>query len=157
MFRRLPSFMSLSFAATFGFFALSSILLAQPPAPEVKPADIKRTQEENKKLFTRLSSEVLKLALRWEKSEVMEDQERAKTLRAVLRMIEEKGVDNLFKQLVEGIDKKNTSGNDFQVLIGKDDKLISALEEILKTLETESEADRLKKEITDLKELIKKD
>ncbi len=160
MFRRLPNFLSLTlmftFAATVGLFALSSILLAQPPASDVKPADIKRTQEENKKLFTRLSNDILKLALRWEKSDTPEDKERAKTLRAVLRLIEEKGVDTLFKQLVEGIDKPNTSGNDVGNLIGKDEKLIAALDEIINTLNTEDEAARIAREIKDLKELIKR-
>jgi hypothetical protein len=157
MFSRLPSFLPLTFAATVGLFGLSSFLLAQqPPMPEIKTADIKRTQEENKKLFTRLSNDVLKLALRWEKSDLSEDQERAKTLRAVLKLIEEKGLDTLFKQLVEGIDKQNTNINDIKNLIGKDEKLIAALEEILKTLETEDEQTRLAREIKDLKELIKR-
>jgi hypothetical protein len=156
MFRRVPSLLPLTFSATVGLFALSSILLAQPPVPDVKPTDIKRTQEENKKLFTRLSNDILKLALRWEKSDSSEDQERAKTLRAVLKLIEEKGVDTLFKQLVEGIDKQNTNGNDIKNLIGKDEKLIEALEEILKTLETEDEAAVLARQIKDLKDLIKR-
>jgi hypothetical protein len=155
MFRRLPTFLSLTFAATVGLFALSSILLAQPPASDVKPGDIKRTQEENKKLYTRLSNDMLKLALKWEKSDNAEDQERAKTLRAVLKLAEEKGVDTLFKQLLEGLDHKSPNSNDVKSLVGKDDKLIAALEEILKTLETEDEASRIRRQINDLKELIK--
>ena len=62
MFRRLPTFRSLVPAATVGLFALSSLLLAQPPAAPTKtgapvpPAggsgpDVKRTEEENLKLF----------------------------------------------------------------------------------------------------------
>ena len=132
MFRRLPTFLSLTFAATVGLFVLSTILLAQPPATDVKPSDIKRTQEENKKLYTRLSNDMLKLALKWEKSDNAEDQERAKTLRAVLKLAEEKGVDTLFKQLLEGLDHKNPNSNDVKSLVGKDDKLIAALEEILR-------------------------
>ena len=157
MIRRQPNFLSLTlsltFSATVGLFALSSLLLAQqPPTPDNKPPELKKTQEENRKVYTRLMNEMLKLALRWEKSDNLEDQGRAKTLRSALKIAEEKGVDNLFKQLLEGIENKNP---DFNGIFGKDEKLIAALEEILKTLETEDEYERIKREIANLKELIK--
>src|SRR5580698_33073 len=156
MFRRLPTFLSLTFAATIGLFALSTFLLAQNSEPPVKPDEIKRTQEESKKRYARLSNDILKLALRWEKSDSVEDKERAKTLRTVLKMMDEKGVDTLFKQLVEGLGNKNANVNEVYTLIGKDDKLIVALEEILQALQTDDETARLKQEIKDLKDLIKK-
>ena len=62
MFRRLPTFLSLTFAATVGLFALSSVLLAQPPAAGTDPDKIKGSQEENLKLFKKFSEEVLRLA-----------------------------------------------------------------------------------------------
>src|SRR5688572_33030721 len=106
MFRRLPTFLSLSFAATVGLFALTSALTAQPPVPAAKPAPgatapatptdgtgIKRSQEENLKFFKRFSDEVLRLAQKWEKSDNADDKARAASLRAALKLIEEKGVE----------------------------------------------------------------
>ena len=69
--------------------------------------------------------------------------------------IEERGVENLFKDLVDGLGRPNPTNNDFQNLIGKDEKLVAALTEILRTLETEDEADRLKREIAELTALKK--
>jgi hypothetical protein len=144
---------------TLTLLAFTSLLVAQLSAqagqPEIKPGDIKRTQEESKKLYSRLMTDILKLALKWEKSDSSEDRERAKTLRAVLKMAEEKGLDTLFKQLVEGLDNKNANTGDIQSLLGKDEKLIAALLEILKTLETEDEAAMIRQKILELKEIIK--
>ena len=156
MFRRLPTFLSLTFAATVGLFALTTVLLGQTSEPPVKPDVIKNTQEESKKRFARLSNDILKLALRWEKSDSPEDKERAKTLRTVLKMMDEKGVDTLFKQLVEGLGNKSNNVSEVQNLIGKDEKLIVALQEILDALQTDDETAKLQKEIGDLKDLIKK-
>lgn len=157
MFRRLPSLPSLVFAATLGVFALTSVLLAQPtptpPKTDSQGSDVKRTQEENLKLFKRFQEEMLKLAQRWEKSDNPEERERAKTLRAALKLIDDKGVENLFKDIVKGLGDKNP--NEFNTILGKDAKLIAALEEILLTLETEDDADRIRREIRELKELIK--
>lgn len=156
MFRRLPTFLSLAFAATVGLFALTSVLTAQPPTPAASPAsgDVKRTQEENLKLFKRFSEEVLRLAQKWEKSDNNDDKERAKALRAALKLIEERGVEKLFKELVEGLGSKNLTGGDFNTLLGKDKKLMDALEQILNVLNTEDDISRLKREIDDLKKAI---
>jgi hypothetical protein len=155
MFRRLPTLLSLTFAATVGLFALTSVLLAQPtPAKNDTPTtDIKRTQEENLKLFKRFQEEMLKLAQRWEKSDNPDERERAKTLRSALKLIDDRGVENLYKDIVKGLGEKNP--NEFNTLIGKDAKLVAALEEILQTLETEDDAERLRREIRELKEIIK--
>ena len=60
MFRRLPTFLSLTFAATVGLFALTE--RTSPPNRPTDPAGgIKRNQEENLKLFKRFSEEVLRL------------------------------------------------------------------------------------------------
>lgn len=80
MFRRLPTFLSLAFAATVGLFALTTVLTAQP-APTTPPAaggdaGVKRNQEENLKLFKRFSEEVLRLAQKWEKSDNSGDKAR---------------------------------------------------------------------------------
>jgi hypothetical protein len=157
MFRRLP-IMPLVFAVTLGLFGLTSVLVAQQPAKPTPtdtktPKDIKRSQEENAKLFKRFSDEMLHLALKWEKSENPDDRERAKTLRAALKIATEKGVENLFKDLEKGL---GTADKDFNNLMGKDKKLIAALAEIMEILSTEDEQARLAREIKELKELIAK-
>jgi len=86
--------------ATVGLFALTSVMTAQPPAAPPTPEGIKRTEEENLKLYKRFADELLKLAQKWEKSDNPDEKERAKTLRAALKIAEEKGVENLFKQLL---------------------------------------------------------
>jgi len=148
--------MPLAFAATFGLFALTSVLLAQPPkpTPEIKPGDIRGTQQDNAKLYQRFADELLRLAQRWEKSDNQDEKERAKSLRAALKIADEKGVKNLFEGIVKGLGNSNPTGSDFNELLGKDAKLIAALDEILRTLETEDDADRLRREIKELKELI---
>ena len=128
MFRRLPTFLSLAFAATVGLFALTTVLTAQPatpttpaaPAASGADAGVKRNQEENLKLFKRFSDEVLRLAQKWEKSDSGEDKARAQSLRTALKLIEEKGVEKLFKELIEGLGSKNLNGSDFNTLLGKE-------------------------------------
>src|SRR5690348_10079511 len=103
--RRLP-ILPLTLAAVVGLFALTSVLTAQPPAPPASPVvpstpdGIKRSEEENRKLYKRFADEVLKLAQKWEKSDNPDDKSRAKTLRAALKLAEERGVENLFRDLL---------------------------------------------------------
>lgn len=158
MVTRLPSGLELLTAATAGLFALTSALTAQPPAPAtppLKPEELKVSQDENARMYRRLADEMLRLAQRWEKSDNPDEKERAKTLRAALDVAAVRGVDNLFKDLVAGLSGSPT-GSDLNNLIGKDQKLRAALEEILRTLETEGEAAKLAREIAELKELIRK-
>jgi hypothetical protein len=164
MFRRLPTFLASSFAATVGLFVLTSLLTAQPPLPPAQPVvpspvpidggAIKRSEEETRKLFAQFQEQVLRLAQRWEKSDNAEDKDRAKSLRDVLKIIEEKGIEKTFNELIEGLGKKTPTGGDFNTILGKDKKLMEALEQILDVLNTESELEKLKKEIADLKKAI---
>jgi hypothetical protein len=142
--------MPLAFVAALGLFALTPNSSAQP----TDTGGIKRTQEENLKLFKRFSEEVLRLAQRWEKSDSADDKERAKSLRGAMKLIEEKGVEKLFKELIEGLGAKAFTPGDLNTLLGKDKKLIAALEEILAVLETEDEAAKIARDIADLKKAI---
>lgn len=155
MTRRLPIFRSLSLAAMIGLFALATGLPAQPPTAGSNPDKIKGSQEENLKFFKKVADEMLRLAQRWEKSDNPDDRDRAKSLRAALALIEQKGVENLFKDLVKGLGTKSPNSQELNNLLGKDTKLVAALQEILATLETEDEAERIKKQIKELEEAIK--
>ena len=148
-------FLPFALVAAVGLFALTSMLTAQPPAAPPSPEGIKRTEEENLKLYKRFADELLKLAQKWEKSDSPDEKERAKTLRAALKVAEEKGVENMFKGLLNPL-TKNPSGGDFQDLIAKDKALIAALKEILETLNTEDEAERLRKEVLELAAFLKR-
>src|SRR5947208_1852402 len=100
MARRLPV-LPLMLAAVVGLFALTTALTAQPPAtlPSTtpNPLDIKRSQEENLKVYKRFADELLKLAQKWEKSDNPEEKARAKTLRAALDIADKQGVEKMFK------------------------------------------------------------
>ncbi|AMV26474.1 hypothetical protein VT84_18895 [Gemmata sp. SH-PL17] len=156
MFRRLPTFLPLTFAATVGLFVLTSFLTAQPtpPTPD-SGTGVKRSQEENLKFYKTFRDQVLRLAQKWEKSDSPEDKDRAKSLRAVLKLAEERGVEKLFKELIEGLNGKNLGGSEFDSLLGKDKQLIAALNEILELLQTDDETARLKEQIRKLEEAIK--
>jgi hypothetical protein len=160
--RRLPTFAPLAVAAAVGLFALTSALTAQAPnpaAPAAAPAagadPLKAGQEENFELYKKFSDKLLELAQKWEKSDNPEDKERAKTIRTALKIADERGVKNLFKDLVEGLANPNQSGDKVNKLIGQDAKLIAALREVLATLQSDDEATKLAKDIANLKELIK--
>ena len=54
-----------------------------------------------------------------------------------------------------GLATKNPNSGDFNTLLGKDAKLIAALQEILAVLETEDETERIRRQIKEIKEAIK--
>ena len=64
-------------------------------------------------------------------------------------------MENLFKDLLKGLATKNPNSGDFNTLLGKDAKLIAALQEILAILETEDETDRIRRQIKEIEEAIK--
>lgn len=150
MIRRFPVLPAL-LAAAVGLFALVPSSPAQPPADN--PAERAEREENNLKLYKRFADELLKLAQRWEKSDNADEKARAKTLRAALKIADERGVETLFRGMVSGL--RGSKAGDFPDLIAKDKVLIKALEEVLDTLDTEDEAERIKRERLELEELVK--
>jgi hypothetical protein len=150
-------FLPLVLVATLGLFAYTSFLTAQPPAKSDQPTSpdgARRSEEENLRFYKKFADELLKLAQKWEKSDSPEEKERAKTLRAALKLAEEKGIENLFKQLIDPL-SKNPTGGDFQAFLAKDKILVAALKEVLEVLSTEDEAERLRQQIKDLEAFLK--
>jgi hypothetical protein len=127
--------------ATLALFALTTAITAQPPADPPNPDNIKKTEEDIRKRYKRFADELLKLAQKWEKSDLQEEKERAKVLRAALKLAEEKGVDRLFNEL-----SKPGTGSELADQVAKDKVLILALKEVLETLNTEDEAERTRQE-----------
>lgn len=154
--RRLPTLALLALAAAVGLFALMSVLTAQSPPPAAGTDPLKAGQEENFELYKKFSDKLLELAQKWEKSDNPEDKERAKTIRTALKIAEERGVKNLFKDLAEGLADPNQSGGKVRQWIAQDEKLVVALREVLRTLQSEDEATKLARQKADLEEVIKK-
>lgn len=147
-------FLPLMLVATVGLFAITSVITAQPtPAAPPTTDTTKRSQEENLRFYKKFADELLKLAQKWEKSDNPEEKERAKTLRAALKLAEEKGIENLFKQIIDPLSKP--AGGDFGGILEKDKALVAALKEVLEVLSTEDEFERLKKDIKDLEAWLK--
>jgi hypothetical protein len=140
-------------AAVFGLF-VAAVATAQPPRPAADPGGIKRTNEENFKLYKKFADDLLALAQKWEKSDNPDERNRAKSLRAALKIGEEKGIENLFRGVLSSVQGAK-AGPQFDDLFAKDAALLRALEELLETLETEDEADRIRREILELKDFIK--
>lgn len=140
----------LMLAATVGLFALTTVITAQPAATPPTTEGTKRSQEENLRFYKKFADELLKLAQKWEKSDSPEEKERAKTLRAALKLAEEKGIENLFKQLIDPLGK-----GEFGFLLEKDKALVAALKELLEVLSTEDELKRLLKDIKDTEAFLK--
>ena len=149
--RRFPVSL-LTLAAAVGLVLLVPAAPAQPPAGGTGQTG--QQQEDNRKKFKQFNDELLKLAQRWEKSDNPDERARAKTLRAALALGTERGVENLFRDLEGGL-RGGPSGSGLSDLVAKDRVLVKALEEILDTLQTEDEYERLKRERMELEELVK--
>lgn len=129
---------------------------ATPPSEETKtPGDLRKPQEQNAKVFRELAQGLLRLAQKLERSDRPEDKERAKTIRAALKIAEETGVENQFQKLVAAMGKSTGSSKDLQEMIGQDADLSKALQEIVNILMTDDESSRIRAEIARLTEMLK--
>jgi len=162
MFRRLPTQLPAVLAVTVGVFVLTCIAPAQPPkadppAPEQPKStgELRKPQEQNAKLFKELTTGLLRLAQKLERSDKAEDQERAKTIRAALKVAEEAGVENQFQKLIAAFGKGTNGTGEIGQVIGQDNELRKALEEIVTILMTDDETARIRAEIIRLTELLK--
>lgn len=162
MIRRLPT---LLLAATVGLFAVTRVAPAQPPKADPAPAsspdqpksagELRKPEEQNAKLFRELAQGLLRLAQKLERSDKPEDQERAKTIRAALKVAEEAGVENQFQKLIAAMGKGSPGTTDLNAMVGQDAELTKALEQIVGILMTDDETARIRAEIARLTELLK--
>lgn len=157
MARRLPI---LPFArmALLGLCILASTLTAQPQpgGPPVNPGTIKSGEKRNLEDYQNLTNELRKLAQRWKNSNNPEDQARAQIIEDALKRAEERGVKNLFEEIIGGLDGKNDpSSSDLARLIAKDKELNKAIQEIIDILESDDALTKLRKEIESTEKLVK--
>jgi hypothetical protein len=160
--RRLPTALPAVLTAAAGLFVLTLVAPAQPPKEAPPPADVpkssgdlRKPQEQNAKLFRDLAQGLLRLAQKLERSDKPEDQERAKTIRAALKVAEEAGVENQFQKLIAVMSKGTDRVGDLQTMIGQDAELAKTLQEIVNILMTDDETARIKAEIAKLTAFLK--
>ena len=158
-----------AFTVAAAVFTAGLNLHAQPPAksaapPTTTPApaepggvkeliDRQAAIERQYKAFT---TNLLALAQKFEKSERIEDKDKAKALRKAIELADKEGVDNKFTVLLRtiGAAANNPSLSDINSARGQNDELIKALREILAVLQSDDELARIKAEKEYLEKLL---
>ena len=117
---------------------------AQPATPEAIKNDLVAKQEQLARQFREFSSALLRLALRLERSDKVEEKERAKALRRAIELAEKEGVENQFTKLITILTKSNAvTSTELTQAVGQNEQLVKALREILAILLTDDESARL--------------
>jgi hypothetical protein len=145
----------LAFAAA--FLAIGLNLQAQPPAKKADtppvPTDFNTKELSAKQQATELqykgfTRSLLTLAQKLEKSERLEDKDKAKTLRRAIELADKEGVDNRFVSLVRTVTKNGEIGiSDLTSAAGQNEELIKILIELRAILESDDELARIQAEI----------
>jgi hypothetical protein len=140
------------------FGALMSVVLsvqaqppaAKPPAPVAGTTTLKdlvareQALERQYKAFT---TNLLALAQKLEKSDRIEDKDKAKSLRKAIDLADKEGVDNKFTTLLRTLTKSENIGlADITSAKNQNDELIKLLKEILAILQSDDELARIKEE-----------
>jgi hypothetical protein len=128
------------------------------PAPAAEPGvkeliDRQAAIERQYKAFT---TNLLALAQKFEKSDRVEDKDKAKALRKAIDLADKEGVDNKFTVLLRtlGAAANNPSISDINSAKNQNDELIKALREILAILQSDDELARIKAEKDYLEKLL---
>ena len=127
---------------------------AAPDAGSVKALiDRQAAIERQYKVFT---TNLLALAQKFEKSDRIEDKDKAKALRKAIELADKEGVDNKFTTLLRtiGTAAGNPSMSDINSARGQTDDLIKVLREILGILQSDDELARIKAEKEYLEKLL---
>lgn len=151
MFRRLLSALVLGVAMT-------ALTVRAEPAPVAKPSNSGTTDVAAKQIFEKqqqllrqykaVTEDLLSLAHRLEKSNRIEDQDKAKLIRKAIELGDKEGVDNKFQTLLRTLAGKN--GNvglgDVSSAKNQNEDLVRVLKEILAILMSDDEMARIKAE-----------
>src|SRR5205823_10711981 len=91
-----------------------------------------------------------------EKSDRIEDKDKAKALRRAIDLADKEGVDNRFTKLLSTLSNHagNPSLSDINKASGENDDLIKVMKEILAILQSDDELARIKAEIDMLQKLL---
>lgn len=131
---------------------------APSPAPAADPAvkELIARQFAIERQYKAFTTNLLALAQKFEKSEKVEDKDKAKALRKVIDLADKEGVDNKFTTLLRTLTGKSggldISISDITSAKNQNDDLIKVLKEILTILQSDDELARIKAE----KDLLEK-
>jgi hypothetical protein len=158
-----------AFAIAVAVLAAGLNLQAQPPAAPATPApgtdpapavevtlkELVARQQALEKQYKAFTTNLLALAQKLEKSDRIEDKDKAKSLRKAIDLADKEGVDNKFTTLLRTL----TASNDLKIseiasAKNQNDDLIKALREILSILQSDDELARIKAEMKLLEEML---
>src|SRR5262245_15296886 len=130
---------------------------ATPPAgADVTLKDVIARQQELDRRYRAFTTNLLALAQKLEKSDRIEDKDKAKALRKAIDLADKEGVDNKFTKLLSTLSSHagNPSLAEITNASGQNDDLIKVMKEILAILQSDDELARLKAEIEVLQKLL---
>ncbi len=156
-------------AIALAVFAASLTVQAQPPVASTTPAkpptvtpqsgslkELIAREHALEKRYKAFTTNLLALAQKLEKSDRIEDKDKAKALRKAIDLADKEGVDNKFTTLLRTLTKSaNDIGlNDIASARNQNDDLIKVLKQILEILQSDDELARIKAEEEFLKALL---
>jgi hypothetical protein len=137
-----------------------------PPATPTTPAattgnadlkDLIARQQELDRRYKAFTTNLLALAQKLEKSDRVEDKDKAKSLRKAIDLADKEGVDNKFTTLLRTLMKNSGDGLNIADLTNaknQNDDLIKVLKEILAILQSDDELARIRAEKEFLEKLL---
>jgi hypothetical protein len=139
---------------------------AATPAPAPAPAvatttnlkDVVARQQELERRYKAFTSNLLALAQKLNKSDRVEDKDKAKALLKAIEVADKEGVDNKFTTLLRTLAGKNGGLDinlaDINSARNQNDDLIKVLKEILSILQSDDELARIRAEMEFLQKLL---
>src|SRR5262245_38561328 len=130
---------------------------ATTPAPDVSLKDLIARQQELDRRYKAFTTNLLALAQKLEKSDRIEDKDKAKALRKAIDLADKEGVDNKFTTLLRTLMKNSGDGLSIADLTNaknQNDDLIKVLKEILAILQSDDELARIRAEKEFLEKLL---
>ena len=155
-------------AIAIAVFAIGLTVRAQSPVASTAPAkpptvtpeagtvkELIAREQALEKRYKAFTTNLLALAQKLEKSDRIEDKDKAKALRKAIDLADKEGVDNKFTTLLRTLTKSADIGlNDIASAKNQNDVLIKVLKQILEILQSDDELARIKAEEEFLKALL---
>jgi len=136
--------------------AATSPPAAPAPAADITVKELVARQQALERQYKAFTTNLLALAQKLEKSDRVEDKDKAKALRKAIEMADKEGVDNKFTTLLRTLTKSaNDLGiSDITSARAQNDELIKALREILAILQSDDELARIRDEMKTLEKYL---
>ena len=128
------------------------------PLPEANLKELIARQQALERQYKAFTTNLLALAQKLDKSDRVEDKDKAKSLRKAIELADKEGVDNKFTTLLRTLTGKN-GGLDLSIAEitsarNQNDELIKLLREILNIIQSDDELARIKREKEFLEKLL---